>query len=114
MAVHGGGEVGAGVVDAVVGDAVLGEVVGADFFGAVAGADEGFAGGGGGGLGFGALFFEEAGAEDDHGFFAVLELGAFVLHGDDDAGGEVGDADGGISGVDGLATVTAGAVDINL
>ena len=31
VAVEGGGEVAAGVVDAVVGDAVLGEVVGADF-----------------------------------------------------------------------------------
>ena len=47
VAGEGGGDVGAGVVDAVVGDAVLGEVVGADFFGAVAGADEGFAGFGG-------------------------------------------------------------------
>ena len=73
---------------------VLGEVVGADFFGAVAGADEGFSGGGGAGeVGF-ALFFGEARAEDIHGFDAVLELGAFVLHGNDDAGGKVGDANG--------------------
>ena len=58
VAVHGGGEVVAGVMDAVVGDAVLGEVVGADFFAAVAGADEGFAIGGGLGDFLLALFFE--------------------------------------------------------
>ena len=44
ITVHGGGEIAAGIMNAVVGDAVLGEVVSADFFGAVAGADERFAG----------------------------------------------------------------------
>ena len=47
-AVHGGGEVAARVVDAVVGDAILREVVGADFFAAIASADEGFTGFGSG------------------------------------------------------------------
>ena len=43
VAVHDRRDVAAGVVDAVVGDAVLREVVGADFFGAVAGTNEGLA-----------------------------------------------------------------------
>ncbi len=45
-------------MDTVIGDAVLREVVGADFFGTVAGANEGFAGGGGGSLLLFALLFE--------------------------------------------------------
>ena len=59
------------------------------------------------------MFFEEAGAEDVHGFGAVLELGAFVLHGDDYSCWEVSYADGGVGGVDGLAAVAAGAVDVD-
>ena len=59
------------------------------------------------------MLFEEAGTEDGHGAFAILELGAFVLHADDDTGGEVGDADGGVGGVDGLTAVAAGAEDVD-
>ena len=43
VAIHGGRDVAAGIVDAMVGNAVLREIVGADFFAAVAGANEGFA-----------------------------------------------------------------------
>ena len=43
VAVHGGGDVAAVVMDAVVGDAVLRIVVGADFFGAITGTDKRFA-----------------------------------------------------------------------
>ena len=35
------------------------------------------------------------------------------MHGDDEAGGKVGDADGGIGGVDALTAMTAGAVDVD-
>src|SRR5699024_245571 len=52
--------------------------------------------------------------EDAHGFGAVFELRFFVLHADDDAGWNMGDADGGVGGVDVLAAVTGGAEDIDL
>ena len=87
IAIHNGGDVGTRIVDAMVGDAVLREVVGADFFGAVASADEGFTGLGGV---FHLFFFfalEEAGAEDIHSFDAILLLGAFVLHGHHETSG---------------------------
>ena len=74
-------------MDAVVGNAVLGEVIGADFFGAVASADEGFAGFAGVFHFFGFFLFQETGAENIHGFNAILLLAALVLHGDDDASG---------------------------
>ena len=59
------------------------------------------------------LHLGEFAAEDFHGFFFVLELGAFVLDSDDGVGWEMGDADGGVGGVDGLAAVTAGVVNID-
>ena len=40
-------------------------------------------------------------------------LGLFVLDGDDDAGFEVGDTDGRVGGVDALAAVAGGAVDVD-
>ena len=98
-----------GEADAVVGDAGLGEVVGADAFGAVAGADLGFALGGVF-RAFVLLFaFEEAGAEDFEGLDFVFELGALVGALDDEAGGFVEELDGGVGGVDALATGAAGA-----
>ena len=42
-----------------------------------------------------------------------MELAALVLHGDDDICWEVGDADGRISGVDGLTTVATGSKDVD-
>src|SRR6185437_9851210 len=47
-----------------------------------------------------------------HGLVAVLVLGALVLALDDDAGGDVGDADGRVRGVDVLAALAAGAVGV--
>ncbi len=43
---------------------------------------------------------EQAGFEHAHGGCAVLDLRLFVLHGDHGAGGQVGDAYGGVGGVD--------------
>lgn len=80
IAVHHGGEIRAGVMDAMIGDAVLGEIVGADFLGAVTSTDEGFTGFGGGFHFFLFFLLEEAGAEDVHGFDAVLLLRTLVLH----------------------------------
>ena len=103
----------AGVVDAVVGHAVLGEVVGADLLGAIAAADLRAAVG----LDLVALLalleVEEAGAEDGHRLVLVLELRALVLADGDDAGGDVGDADGGGVLLDVLAAVSAGVEDVD-
>src|SRR3990170_6806705 len=113
VAVEEGGQVVAGVADAVVGHPVLGEVVGTDLLGALAGADLGAAGR----LDLLALpallGIEEAGAEDGHRLVAVLELGALVLADGDDAGGDVGDADGSRVLLDVLAAVAAGVDDID-
>ena len=43
----------------------------------------------------------------------ILVLGALVLAAGDEAGRDVGDADGGVGGVDVLATLAAGAVGID-
>src|SRR3990172_9201520 len=113
VAVEEGGQVVPGVADAVVGHPVLGEVVGTYLLGALAGADLGAAGR----LDLLALpallDIEDAGAEDGHRLVAVLELGALVLADGDDAGGDVGDADGGGVLLDVLAAVAAGVEDID-
>ena len=113
ISVHNGGNVGTGVMDAMVGDAVLREIVSADFFAAVAGADERFARLTGVFHFFGFFLFEKAGTEDVHGFDAVLLLAALVLHGDDDAGGQMSDADSGVGGIHTLTTVTTRAIDVD-
>src|SRR5206468_3478819 len=89
--------------DAVVGDAVLREIVGADFFGAVAGFYLPAALGGESHLALFLFLLVEARAKNAHGFGAILDLRFFVLLGNDQAAGNVRDADGGIGGVDGLA-----------
>ena len=65
----------------------------------------------------GALFvlaaLVDAGLEDVHGGGLVLDLGALVLADDDDAGGRVGEADGGVGGVDALAAFAGGAVNVD-
>ena len=43
----------------------------------------------------------------------VLDLGSLFLAGDDDAGGQVGDADRGVSGVDALAAFAGGSVYVD-
>ena len=99
--------------DAVVRDAVLREVVGADPLGAVDGAD--LAAAGVGGLPLGLLLGggQQPGAQDAHGLLLVLQLALLVLAGDDDAGGQVGDAHRGVGGVDGLAAGAGRAVDVD-
>lgn len=113
IAVHGGGDIAAVVVDTVIGDAVLREVVGADFFAAVPCSDEGFAGVRSVGAVLGNLTLEEAATENRHGLDTVLLLGTLILHGNHDTGRKVGDADGGVGGVDTLAAMATGAIDID-
>ena len=66
---------------------------------------------------FGAAFvlldLVEFGFQHADGFGPVFGLGAFDLTGDDDAGGEVGDADGGFDFVDVLSAFAAGAVGVD-
>ena len=59
------------------------------------------------------LHLSEFAAEDFHSFFFVLELGAFVLDGNDSIRREVGDADGGIGRVDALAAMAAGVINVD-
>src|SRR5471030_1727302 len=102
--------------DAVIRDAVLREVVGADFFAAVARAHLGAA------LGAHRRLllrqFQLIKTRSQHAFClgAVLDLGFFVLAGDDQAGRQMGDAHGRIGGVHGLAAWTRGAerIDANI
>ena len=70
----------------------------------VAAADEGFAFGGFFGLGFAFLRVVQAGGEDFHRLRFVGVLAAAVLAFDHHAGGQVGDADGGVGFVDVLTT----------
>ena len=100
-------------MDTVVGDAILRIIICADLFGAIASADKRLAVGGGFGEVFLALALGEAGTKDIHSLDAVLELGAFVLHSDDDTRGNMGDSDCGVGGVDGLAALAAGAVNVD-
>lgn len=109
VAVHEGGEVVHRVADAVVGDAALGVVVGAYFLGAVACGHESLTFGGHLFHVFVVLAFVKSGTEDDEGFLEVLNLRLLVLTGDHDASGDMGEADGGIGGVDALAARTGGA-----
>src|SRR5271170_4963357 len=102
-----------GEADAVVGEAVLGEIVGANFFAAVAGADLGFAFFGERGLLLFHFNFVEAAAENAHTFFAVLDLGFFVLATDHGVGRDVRDADGGIRGVHRLAAGAGGTEGVD-
>lgn len=59
------------------------------------------------------LHLDKFAEEDFHGFFFVLELGAFVLDGNDGIGGDMSDTDGGICGVDRLTTVTTGVINVD-
>src|SRR5258706_16037791 len=99
--------------DAVIGYAILRIVVGANFFGAVAGFDLSAALGGQGGLLLFHFLFVEAGAKNAHSFGAIFDLRFFVLLGDDQAAGNVGDTHGRIGGVHGLAAGTGGAESVD-
>lgn len=100
-------------MDAMISDAILWEVVGADFLGTVAGTDERFARIGGVGAIFGDFALEEATAKYGHSLDTVLLLRALVLHSNNEAGRQVRDANGRVGGVDALATMATGAVDID-
>src|SRR5205823_1671445 len=113
VAVKHAGQVADGQLYAVVGHAVLGEVVGADLLAAVARADLRAALLAGLALAAAQFKVEQPGTQDGHGLVAVLQLGLLVLTGDDQAGGQVGDADGAVGGVDALAAVAGGAVDVD-
>ena len=69
-------------------------VVGADLFRAVAGADHGAAGGIQFFLPFLLFHIVQTCTQNGHGTGFVLQLGAFILAGDDHAGGQVDQADG--------------------
>src|SRR6266403_339594 len=99
--------------DAVIGDAILREIVSADFFGAVAGFDLAAALGGKSRLALLLFLLVEAGAENAHGFGAILDLRFFVLLRDDQAAGNVRDTHGGVGGVHGLAAGTGGTEGVD-
>ena len=80
-------------IDAVVGDAPLREIIGADALGAVARADLAAPFGRALGIELGALLVVELGAQHRHRLGAVLVLRALLLHEDDDAARQMGDAD---------------------
>ena len=98
----------------MVGDPVLGKVIGADLAASVAGAHLGLPLLGDGGVLPLLLRFIQTGAQDLHGPLPVLVLAAFVLTLHHRAGGQVGDADGGLRLVDVLAACAAGAVGVDL
>ena len=100
-------------VDPVVGDPVLREVVGPDPLGAIDGAD--LAGAVRRGVGLGLFLGQDLQSrrEDLHGAGLVLQLRAFVLAGDDDPGGQVGDAHSRVGGVHALAALAGGPVDVD-
>src|SRR5579883_346157 len=109
FAVHDVRELVNGQADTVIGNAVLRVVVGTDFLGAVAGLNLAAPLGGDGGLLLFEFQFVESRTQNAHGFGAVLDLRFFVLLRDDEAGGQVRNADGGVSCVDRLAAGTRGA-----
>src|SRR5690606_25789282 len=98
----------------VVGHPALGEVVGADALAAVAGAHLGTAGRCrfGGPLRLEAVV--DAGPQHPEGPLPVLVLGFFILAGDHDARGQVGQANGRLRLVDVLAAGPAGPVGVDL
>ena len=59
------------------------------------------------------LVFVELGSQHAHGPFPVLVLRTLVLAAGDEAGGNMGDAHGGVGGVDVLSALAAGAVGVD-
>src|ERR1700681_3652995 len=87
----------------MVGDAALRKIIGANALGAIAGADLLAAVRGARGIDALALGVVDSRAQDVHRRRAVLVLGPAVLHADDDAGRNMGDADRRFGLVDVLA-----------
>src|ERR1700735_2967403 len=100
----------------MVGEAVLRKVIGADLFAAVARANHGAALGAYSGLLLFELELVEPRAQHAFGFGAVLDLRFFVLAGDYQAGGQVRDAYGRVSGIYRLSAGTRGTkrIDANV
>src|SRR5262249_22820784 len=96
-------------VDAVIGDPVLRKIVGPDFFRSIAAADLAAPVLGDRLLLLAHFHLVEPRAEHFHGLRAVLDLRLLVLLRHHQAGREVGEADGGIGGVDALAARPARA-----
>ena len=103
LAVHHEIELVQGEADAMIGDAVLREVVGADLLAAVAGAHHAAALGAERRLLLFELHLIEPRTQHALGLGAVLDLRFFVLAGDHQAGGQVGEAHRRVSGVHRLA-----------
>ena len=101
-----------GEADAVVGDAALGKIVGADALAAVAGAHLGPALLGDLALLLLLLQVKQPGLEDLQGLGLVFVLGFFILAGDHEPRGQVGDAHRRVRGVHDLAPGPGGAVDV--
>ena len=113
LAVHDEADLVKRQVDAMVGDASLRKVVGADALGTVARADQGFARGRFLHLRCTALLVLDARGQHGKRAILVLVLRAAVLAFGNNAGGQVGDAHGGLGLVDVLAAGTGGAIDVN-
>ena len=99
--------------DTVIGHAVLGLVVGTNLLGTVAVADLALALGTELSLLLLELHLVQTSAQHLHADFAVLDLGALFLRLHHGVGGQVGDAHGGISGVNALTARTGGAVGVD-
>ena len=98
----------------MVGDAVLREVIRADALGAIHGADLTLAINRSLSIGFLLIPRENAGSKHAHSGFPVLQLRFFVLHRYDDPGRKMGDAHGGVGGVNRLPAGPTRAVDVDL
>ena len=109
-----GGRIVGGVeTDAVIGHAVLGLVVGTDLLGTVAVADLALALGTKLCLLLLELHLVQTGAQHLHADLAILNLGALLLRLHHGVGGQVGDAHGGVGGVNALTARARSAVSVD-
>jgi hypothetical protein len=113
FALHDEGKIVGGEADAMVGETILGKIIGTDLFVTFACADLFTAGGVDATLFFGPFFLEEPCGKNFHGVGAIFNLGATILATDNEACGNVHDLDGGIGGVNALASWTARAADFD-
>ena len=97
----------------MIGDPALGEIVGADALVALAAAHLGLAVLGVSRVLLGAVEVIKARFQHLHGLFFIFQLALFVLTGDHQPGGHVGDAHGGVGAVDVLAAVAGSAISVD-
>ena len=97
----------------MIGHAVLGLVVGTDLLGTVAVADLALALGTELGLLLLEFHLVQTGAQHLHADLAVLDLGTLLLRLHHGVGGQVGDAHGGVGGVNALTARAGGAVGVD-